>query len=219
MINHHPSDEILDAYINAELPVSVSVAVSIHTEMCEVCAEKVAKKTEQAAQQDFAVQEEAIPSDFDFNFNDMLDAITLDDSRAPISVQAEKHIEIAGRTLEVPRALSNIEYSDWLQLGKLRRSRMTLEDGPLRSSMLYIDADGDVPHHTHNGFEITLLLDGEFSDEMGHYRKGDFIWLDGQHKHQPKTENGCLCYTVVSDSLHFSQGLSRLLNPIGKLIY
>lgn len=219
MINHHPTDDILNAYVNAELPVSVSVAVSIHTEMCDTCARKVAAKTERAAQNNLVDEIPSIPSDFDFNFDDMLNSITQDDSRDPVASKPIDYIKVAGLSLEKPRALSNIKSSDWLQLGKLSRSRMTLDDDELRSSMLYIDADGDVPQHTHNGFEITVLLDGEFSDEMGHYRKGDFIWLDGKHNHNPKTIDGCLCYTVVSDSLHFSQGISRLLNPIGKLIY
>ncbi|MGO3300382.1 MAG: ChrR family anti-sigma-E factor, partial [Pseudoalteromonas sp.] len=42
---------------------------------------------------------------------------------------------------------------------------------------------------------------------------------DGTHQHSPQTKNGCLCFTVVSSALHFNKGLSKLLNPIGNLIY
>jgi putative transcriptional regulator len=54
---------------------------------------------------------------------------------------------------------------------------------------------------------------------MGTYHEGDFIWLDGKHTHNPITKEGCLCLTVASDSLHFTQGLTKILNPIGKFIY
>jgi putative transcriptional regulator len=64
-----------------------------------------------------------------------------------------------------------------------------------------------------------LLLEGSFEDEMGSYHEGDFIWLDGKHTHNPVTKEGCLCLTVASDSLHFTQGLTKMLNPIGKFIY
>jgi len=43
--------------------------------------------------------------------------------------------------------------------------------------------------------------------------------LDGRHNHTPKTIEGCLCFTVVSSALHFNKGISKLLNPIGNLIY
>jgi putative transcriptional regulator len=76
-----------------------------------------------------------------------------------------------------------------------------------------------VPEHTHKGFELTLLLDGEFEDEMGKYVKGDFICLDSAHKHSPQTTQGCLCLTVVNDALQFTKGMSKLLNPFGNLIY
>lgn len=232
MIKHHPSDEILNAYVQAELPVSVSVAVAIHTELCSTCAQKVDDFTAMAASKnltngeqqatvanDILAEQDEVLDSFEFDFDEMLDAITCDTSQAAIGVVEEQTITVAGKSIPMPRAMSKLDTSDWLKLGKLNRSRIALDDGALRTSMLYIENGGVVPHHTHNGFEITLLLDGSFSDDMGEYHKGDFIWLDGSHKHQPETQDGCLCYTVVSDSLKFSQGLSRLLNPIGKLIY
>jgi len=84
---------------------------------------------------------------------------------------------------------------------------------------LHIDADGEVPTHTHKGFEITLLLDGSFEDDMGTYHPGDFIELNGEHNHQPKTKEGCLCYTVADDALQFTEGFHKLFNPIGSLLY
>ena len=76
-----------------------------------------------------------------------------------------------------------------------------------------------MPEHTHKGFELTLLLDGSFSDDKGEYVKGDFIMLDASIKHNPISQDGCLCYTVANDALHFTQGINKLLNPIGNFIY
>lgn len=229
MINHHPSLDILQSYVKAELPASITVAVSLHVEMCKTCKTIVDAKTADAAQAELGTQDELALGGFDvsrttefkpdFDFENMLNAITQDDAQAHVEPTPERFFQAGNKTLPLPRALSNINFGDWLNLGKLSRSRMDLPDGNLRSSMLYIGANGEVPHHTHNGFEITLILDGSFTDEMGSYGVGDFMWLNGEHKHQPETVEGCLCYTVVSDSLHFSHGVSRLLNPIGKLIY
>ena len=43
MIKHHPSETLLTEYCSASLSASLSLAVSIHVDMCPVCQEKVAK--------------------------------------------------------------------------------------------------------------------------------------------------------------------------------
>ena len=123
------------------------------------------------------------------------------------------------KTISLPRVFNQIPLKSWNKLGDISRSRLDLNEEPLRSSLLNIAPYGEVPNHTHKGFELTLLLDGSFSDEMGKYYPGDFIWLDSEHTHSPKTTEGCLCYTVSDDALKFTQGLTKLLNPIGGFIY
>jgi putative transcriptional regulator len=223
MIKHHPQLSLLKTYCAGELPASISVIIAAHIELCPHCQQQVEALTAKAAKDTFAnayVEQEVEQSEFaEIDFAKMIDEITFDDGIDKI--EAPKPIEIAlnQNSYFLPQVLRNLELSNWASLGKLSRSRVTLDDANLHTSLLHIDAEGSVPEHTHNGFEITLLLEGSFKDEMGEYNKGDFIWLDGKHTHNPITENGCLCLTVSSDSLHFTQGLSKLLNPIGKFIY
>ncbi|MGV3002762.1 hypothetical protein [Vibrio sp. E150_018] len=61
-------------------------------------------------------------------------------------------------------------------------------------------------------------INGEFKDKMGKYQKGHFIWLTGQHEHTPTTTTGCLCFTISNNALQFTQGISKLLAPIGQFI-
>jgi putative transcriptional regulator len=218
MITHHPTQVLLQQFVAGDLPVSVSVAVAMHVELCSHCQQKVdALNAEQA---EHRLSDTVITTDqLGDEFSDMLADITADDSLDIVRQHARSRIQIDQRSVLMPRALAQVEFGQWQRVGKLARSRMDIDDGELRSSMLQIDAGGQVPHHTHNGFGITVMLDGSFSDEFGSYERGDFIWLDQEHTHHPESAEGCLCYTVVSDALHFSQGMSRLLNPIGKLIY
>jgi putative transcriptional regulator len=217
MINHHPSDSILKSFAAAELPASVSVAVAIHNEMCEHCRNKVQTYTEQLAHNTELNSE--LELELDSEFLSMMDGIIADESKDYHPAVVEEHHNYGCDQIKLPTALQNLAITGFQSIGKLARSRVELDDGAIRSSLLQIEAGGDIPSHTHNGFEVTVLLDGSFQDEMGSYNKGDFIWLDSEHSHNPTTSEGCLCYAVVSDSLHFTQGLSRLLNPIGKLIY
>jgi putative transcriptional regulator len=226
MIKHHPNDAILKNFVDGTLADSVSLIVSSHIELCEHCQAKVQQLTANAADSVFDDQQTAtsnemdsfLTDDIDFDF-DVIDQITADLSQS-IEVKSEaEQVTVADTTFTIPRALSSISRKDWMNLGKISRARLDFEDDAHHTSLLHIDKDGQVPCHTHKGFEITLLLEGSFEDEMGVYNKGDFIWLDGNHTHQPATKEGCVCLTVSSDALYFTKGVSQLFNPLGKYIY
>jgi putative transcriptional regulator len=226
MIKHHPSNNLLAKYCSGSLEASLSVAVSIHVDMCPVCQAKVAHFEAQNAQDAFDINDSQdtntvpnVPEKILCGDSSLLNFITADDTIDEVYDVETVNIEINNNNYELPRALTRIPHGKFTLMGKLARSRVAIDDGPLRSSLLHIGAGGEIPEHTHTGFEVTLLLDGEFSDEAGDYVAGDFIWQDQHHEHTPVTKNGCLCFTVVSSALHFNKGMSKLLNPIGQFIY
>ncbi|MEZ8289827.1 ChrR family anti-sigma-E factor [Vibrio sp. 10N.222.49.A3] len=236
MIKHHPNAAILKDFVDGNLADSVSLIVSSHVELCEHCQKQVSMLTAQAADTVFESDTSAFENDtaglklsdsemdafladneeFDF---DAIDQITADLSQALEVVVEAQQETVSNTTFTIPRALNSVARKDWLNLGKISRARLDFDDESHHTSLLHIDKDGQVPCHTHKGFEITLLLEGSFEDEMGVYNKGDFIWLDGEHTHQPATKEGCVCLTVSSDALYFTKGVSQLFNPLGKYIY
>ncbi|QLE85145.1 transcriptional regulator [Shewanella sp. Scap07] len=225
MINHHPKNDILTAFVSGQLPASVSVVVASHVELCEHCQQQVELITAQQAASAFnsasdnALIGEAPISKSEIDELDMIDMITaLEPDTASVET-APVEVAVNNKLLTLPSALRQVGLKEWQGLGKLSRARFDLDDDEMRMSLLHIDKGGSVPTHTHKGFEVTLLLEGSFDDEMGHYSVGDFIWLDGEHTHQPVTQEGCVCLTVSSDAIHFTQGVSQILNPIGRFIY
>jgi len=220
MINHHPSPQWLASYVAADLPVSLCAAIATHLEFCPECQSQVHQITQTQAKHHFEYREEP-----ELNRSEaaelelMLEQILLDDQPLLQKPASPKSITVAGQSYQLPKALQSLPLGSFLQLGKLSRARVQLQEEPIRSSLLHIKAGGSVPEHSHKGFELTLLLDGYFSDARGQYEPGDFIVLDAQHTHQPLSTDGCLCFTVVSDALRFTQGMNRLLNPIGSFIY
>ncbi|MCZ4308515.1 ChrR family anti-sigma-E factor [Vibrio atlanticus] len=236
MIKHHPNAAILKDFVDGTLADSVSLIVSSHVELCEHCQQQVSILTAQAADSVFESDTSAFESDtsglqlsdsemdaflsddgeFDF---DAIAQITADSSQAIEVTPEVQQVTVADTTFTIPRALNSVARKDWMNLGKISRARLDFDDEAHHTSLLHIDKDGQVPCHTHKGFEITLLLEGSFEDEMGVYNKGDFIWLDGEHTHQPATKEGCVCLTVSSDALYFTKGVSQLFNPLGKYIY
>lgn len=216
-MRHHPTHELMSVFASGELPASLSIAVAAHIELCRDCQTLVNRITQQAAQQEFTSL--TPQQDNEEDFSDMIAQITQDDALFEMAQASEQTIEFKGQYYTLPRALQSLSVQKPQKLGKLTRSRIDLQEGSLKTSLLHIEPGGSVPIHTHKGFELTLLLDGEFEDEMGKYQKGDFIWLTGEHEHTPTTTTGCLCFTVSNDALQFTQGISKLLNPIGQFIY
>lgn len=226
MVNHHPKLELLKAYVDGTLPASVAVIIAAHIELCEECQDLVKTLSKESALVHFASESDVSEhashpcmSATQDEFDDLIDRITSDSSVDETALVLPQEVKVEGDSYILPRVLSNLDHTSWVNIGKLSRSRIELEDGSLHTSLLHIAPEGGVPQHTHKGFEITLLLEGSFEDELGKYNKGDFIWLDGDNTHEPVSKEGCLCLTVSSDAQHFTQGLSKLLNPIGRFIY
>lgn len=229
MIKHHPKIELIQAFVDGDLPASLSAGIAIHAEMCPQCQQKIAQLTEHAAEISF---EEAfldkfivddtstIISDSDeVDFEAMAELISQSNDIDIPEKAVNKSIIFNDKTYKLPKVLNNMEIGKTSHIGKLSRARLQLDENEIHTSLLQIEAGGGVPEHTHKGFELTLLLDGSFHDESGEYVKGDFIMLDGSHQHHPVSTEGCLCYTVANDALHFTQGINKLLNPIGSFIY
>ncbi|TRX54997.1 ChrR family anti-sigma-E factor [Thalassomonas sp. M1454] len=223
MIKHHPKTELLNAHVNGQLPASLSAAIAMHNDLCPQCAQAVKHMTEQQAELLFEHNDAPeLANDIDLNEIDieqMISDITNDDSVELLAENVPVTISVKGQDYKIPRAIQHMHMGKWHSLGKITRARMELNEGDIHSSLLQIEPGGTVPEHTHKGFELTLLLQGSFSDEMGTYVPGDFIMLDGEHQHTPATTEGCLCFTVADGAQHFTQGINKLLNPIGSFIY
>lgn len=81
-------------------------------------------------------------------------------------------------------------------------------------SMLRIDGGKAMPVHTHHGSEITLVLQGAFSDENGHYGVGDIAYADDAVNHKPvaDADDVCICFAVVDAPLELTGPIGRFVN-------
>lgn len=84
------------------------------------------------------------------------------------------------------------------------------------TSLLWVRPGRAMPHHTHEGSELTLLLSGSYTDVTGRYARGDIAVADGSIDHRPVagTEEPCICFTVVRGKLQLSGPLLRRLGDM-----
>ena len=73
-------------------------------------------------------------------------------------------------------------------------------------NLLWIRAGRKMPAHTHEGSEITLVLDGAFSDSRGRYGRGDIALADEDVDHSPIAESDrpCICLAITDAPLRLT---------------
>lgn len=83
-------------------------------------------------------------------------------------------------------------------------------------SLLWIRPGRRMPEHTHGGDEITLILDGAYSDGIGRYGRGDISIADETVDHQPVAEDGrpCICFAIVGGPLKLTGSFVRRIGDI-----
>ncbi len=215
MIKYHPNTLLMDSFIKGELPLALSVAMSAHIELCDICQQHAQAHTH--ALSDCCWKEcnesQSTPSGLDNILNNLL--MDLPDQDNGIN-----RINRYGSESVLPLALQRHEPTRWRQFGQIRRGRIpSLSDGKIRANLMEIAPNSQIPQHKHKGYELTLLLAGAFSDENGDYQVGDFLYLEQSETHTPITTTGCLCYTVSNAPLYFTQGVNQWLNPLGYFLY
>lgn len=84
-------------------------------------------------------------------------------------------------------------------------------EGDLR--LLKIAAGWRMPEHGHGGAELTIVLDGAYSDASGEYRRGDIQDLDDETEHQPIADSrlGCICLIASERPARFKGLVGRLM--------
>lgn len=218
MTKHHPSQELLAEFASGSCTPARALILSAHVDMCPRCRQQISVQEERMAQQAFEQ-----PAELDEALSGMLERITALPQQRGERTAEHSVLALDGRQFKLPRALGRFasRVEGWSHVvGKLWQAKVDLGvDG--RADFIYMEQGGSVPEHTHKGTELTLVLDGEFSDGAGTYQTGDFLMLDAKHTHAPRSdaEEGCLVFSIVDKPLHFTSGWARLLNPFSHLFY
>jgi len=81
--------------------------------------------------------------------------------------------------------------------------------------IMWVKGGTAMPSHSHGGLELTLVLEGAYSDCTGRYGPGDLQMADGGVDHSPTVAVGedCLCVVASEAPIRFTGRFGRLLNP------
>jgi putative transcriptional regulator len=211
-IAHHADDATLMSYAAGTLPEALSAVVATHVAMCPRCRKDVAMMEGLGA-----VLITALPGV----------PMTTPPLRAPAQVESRRDegahvLDAIERAGDVPAPLSRLVGSDlssvqWKRLGLgVWHVPLPLSEGAKGDLRLIKVAPGQaMPEHGHGGSELSLILAGSYTDEIGEFRIGDLADLDDEVEHKPMADRktGCICLIASEEKARFKGIFARIVQP------
>lgn len=212
-IKHHLPDSLLMAYSAGQLPEAFNLVVATHVSMCDECRIALGAFD--------AVGGALVAANDCAAVSDGLLEATL----AQIGVQQPKRDDVPARRPGIfPAPLADYVGGDvsavkWRSLGMGVRQALLPTAKGASVRLLLIPAGQAMPDHGHRGMELTLVLQGAFSDATGRYTRGDVDVETEKTQHTPVADGNepCICLSATDARLRFTGFIPRLLQPLFKI--
>ena len=212
-IVHHLDEATILSYAAGTLGEALSVAAACHISMCPQCRTAVRKA-------------EALGGEI------------LDDLESTAVSEARRAATLAGLDdarparpavvkSDMPAPLQRLlGGQDFTQLRWRKKApgvsvyELPLSKGAKGSLKLLSIASGmTMLEHGHGGEELTLVLQGAFTDKVSRFARGDIADLDEETEHCPVIDKGetCICLYATEAPSRYKTLLGRLLQPFLKI--
>jgi putative transcriptional regulator len=213
-ISQHPSDDTLAAFAAGHLDPGRSVVVAAHVDMCGNCRGWV----------------RALESAGGVLLSGLAPTPTVEGALARVLARVdrgEKPVEASAQRSApadlpmLPAAARSYPIGRWQWMGpgiRWRPIEVPHETGA-RVFLLKAAAGTTMPHHTHTGTELTLVLRGAFAHDGGYFGPGDLDEADNTVEHQPMVTAGeeCICLVAMEGKLRLLGLVGRLMQPFVRI--
>ena len=208
-IKHHLPDAVISAYASGQLPEAYALVVASHVSLCDDCRAAIAG---------FEAVGGALLEEID---EVVVSDAALEATLALIGGASQDAIEtqpVRPKSRSIfPGPLADYvgggpESVKWRPIGGGVRQAILPTAKGATARLLYIPAGKQVPEHSHNGLELTMVLQGAFADEVARFGRGDVEIGDGDLHHQPVAEMGedCICLAATDAPLVFKDLIPRV---------
>lgn len=220
---HHPDDSTLLSYSAGSLPLGAQLLLECHLACCEYCRARVDECDTLGGTLLEGLPSAAIST----NSQDIFALLDTIESNAD-----NKSLTAPNKEINLPFDLPDwgLAIKDWfaeyhsdddIQWQKLAPgiSQIKLESDAFKRDkavrLLKISPGTCMPSHGHSGSELTLILDGSYSDEVGRFCAGDVADLDPEVIHQPIADRDkpCICFIATDAPLKFEGWIPKLMQP------
>ena len=211
-IKHHISDSLLMAYSAGQLPEAFNLVVATHLSMCDECRVALGGFDAVGGALVECVDEAAVSDAA------LAATLALIAAQKPIADARAKAVGIFPAPL-AEYVGGDLDAVKWRSLGMGVRQAILPTAKGASVRLLHIPAGQAMPDHGHRGMELTLVLQGAFSDGVGRYNRGDVDVETEATQHTPVAEAGlpCICLSATDAPLRFIGFIPRILQPLFKI--
>ena len=191
MPTHHPADDLLIAYAAGSQDEPLALVVATHLALCPRCRTEVERLEELGG----VLLDEQTPEALG---DESLERVLARLDEAAPEEPPQRAAASAPVDTRVPRPLrdylgAGLDELDWTSFRGLEKVELLREASGFRTRLMRIKSGTAMPVHTHEGSELTLVLAGGFSDEHGHFLRGDLAEADASVDHRPIADPGEDC--------------------------
>ena len=210
---HHPGEDLLLEYASGTQREPVALLIATHLALCPACRERT--RSLEAVGGMFL--EQLAPEPVARNsFANLL--ARLDEPERAAQPRPAAPGEHDGSALPQPLrdyVGGSLARLRWRRLGPIAETRLLRHFPGYTTRLVWLRAGTGAPAHTHEGIELTLVLQGGFTDPSGHYLRGDVERADSAVDHRPvaDSDGDCLCLAVVDAPVRLTGRFGRLINP------
>lgn len=215
--SHHLSDETIQDYAAGSLSASMETLVACHLTVCCECRKKV-ELAEKIAGSFF---DEAETTDVALSASDIIARASAMPSHATPRAHEVKpeSAPIAGVPRPLGRLLSApLEELDWRRIApgisQFNLSTQHRRHGAFQ--LLHLEPGTVLSAHSHNDRELTYMVQGSYTDEIGQFKVGDIADLDhGHHAHQPivDSDEPCIALIATQSPVRYSGMVGKIMQP------
>lgn len=214
MIHHHPGAELLLSHAAGNLPQGFALLVDTHVAMCPRCRESLDHAERIGGGLLCALEPAEVAPGI---LPGLLARLDAEDPRPAAGIRPGRPAPDdvpAPLQIHVPGSFDDLQ---WRTLAPgVRSHRLSVGEGDTNVRLMRFSPGRTTPAHSHRGQEMTLVLKGSFSDELGRYRVGDFELADPSVHHQPIADTGedCICLIATDAPLRFDNLVGKILQPL-----
>lgn len=204
-IKHHLTAPLLMGYSAGTLPEAFNLVVATHVSLCDDCRAAVAEYDALGGE----VMLDAAPAPMtDAAFAAVMSKI---EKGAPAPQMRPSARGVFPTPLQ-DYVAGDLDAVKWRKIGGGVSQMILKTEGSSTVRLLKIPAGTAVPDHGHRGTELTLVLQGAFTDETDRFGVGDVEVANEELNHTPTAEAGtdCICLAASDAPLRFRGLLPRL---------
>lgn len=203
-------DSLLARYVAGTLPTPARVLVEAHLELKPENRIRVRNLEAMAGQALNEIEPVALSDP-----EGMLAAVLASASPAPIKIKPSVPATVFPKPLYDFVGFDAADVPWRTRMPGLKEYDLGDIDG-CHVNLFWIKPGRTVPAHTHEGSELSLVLDGDFTDARGYYARGDISVADDSVDHRPCAglDRPCIGLAVMDAPLKLTGSFRQMIGDI-----